>query len=128
MSVWRSGVMSWALFSILVFGGCSEDKPAPEPQKTVTTSDVKKEFGEAVQTLKDYTYEQRQEYYRKMTEELNQIDAKIDALKQDIEAKPEEAKKSLQERLAQLKERQTAAHERLKEILWSTVFLDTKLG
>ena len=120
MSVWRAVAMGAALLSILVLGACTEDKSAPEPEKAVTSSDVKKEFGEAVQTLKDYTYAQRQEYYRKVTEEINGIDAKIDALKEDIKTKSDEVKESIEERIERLRERQSAARERLEEMMESS--------
>jgi len=120
MNVRRMVAMGLILLLVLAWGACSEDKSPPESEKTVTSSDVKKEFGEAFQSLKDYTYEQREEYFRKANEELDQLDASIDALKKDIETKSDEMKKSLENRLEKLKERQSAAKERLRKMMGSS--------
>ncbi|MBI4775266.1 MAG: hypothetical protein HY788_14040 [Deltaproteobacteria bacterium] len=117
MNIFRAGAIGAVLLTMVFLGGCSKEESSPEPQQSVTTSsDVKKEMGEAVQALKDYTYEQRDEYLGKIDEQLDRIDARIEELKEKIETKSDEVRQTFRERIDRLKESQAAAREELDKL------------
>jgi len=117
MKLGRIGAVSAVFLSVLILGGCSEDKKAPEPENAVTSSDVGKEVGEAEKKPGTYTQDRHQDYYLKVTEQLNQIEAKIDELKKDLAGQSDEVKSTFQERVERLEKRESAAREQLKQLM-----------
>ncbi|MGA9236845.1 MAG: hypothetical protein WBV91_18620, partial [Desulfobacterales bacterium] len=62
------------VFFLLGFlAACGDQKEAEKSQTEVTSEDVKKEAKEAMQTAKEYTLQQKEEYQKQMEAKLQEI-------------------------------------------------------
>jgi len=88
----------------------AETSPTPA---TTTKEDVKKEVGEAVDTIKSYSIEKKDEAVTKAKQALDNFDARMEKWEQNAKEKKEKA-------VAQLKEKRRQVAERYEEMKRAT--------
>ncbi len=86
----------------------------------VTGTDVKKQAEETLDAARKYAVQQRDEYQRKMEQELKELGEKIATLKDRAQNATGESLRAIQEKMGVLRERQAAAEKRLGELRSST--------
>jgi hypothetical protein len=86
-----------ALLSLLVFSSTATLLPASQ-QKEATATDVKEETSEAFETLKNYTVVQRDEAIAAAKNQLDRLDAKIEALQSDLNEDWQDMSKAAQQK------------------------------
>ncbi|QDT40737.1 hypothetical protein Pan241w_07950 [Gimesia alba] len=102
--------------SLLLVACENQNSPAPvSSEKKVTSEDVKKEIGEAVDTTKEFTKEKRDEYARQINQKLDDLNKKIAELEAKGDKLKEDAKTKWNERLKNLKQNRDQMSQQLEE-------------
>ncbi|MEJ2023658.1 MAG: hypothetical protein P8Y00_01305 [Deltaproteobacteria bacterium] len=86
MNTFRKRAFSWAIAASMIFlfaaaGTATENKGS----QATSANDVKKETMEALSTLKQYTYQQRDKAVKEMKAVMDNLDTRIDQMQQKIE-------------------------------------------
>lgn len=81
-----------------------------------TADEVAKQAQQALDTAKEYTLLQKQEYRKKMESELGELSKRIDELKAKAKTAKQDAAAKLEGTIAELKKKQEAAEKRLPEL------------
>ena len=101
----RFGLIMMAAY-LLVFAGCgSQEEPGKGKPPQVTQDQVKQKTGAALESVKNYTLQQKEEYRKKISAELDELQKKIDALKSKAQAAASEARAKLNEEIADLQKK-----------------------
>jgi archaellum component FlaC len=101
----RFGLIMMTAF-LLVSGGCgSPEEPGKSKPPQVTQDQVKQKTGAALESVKNYTLQQKEEYRKKISAELDELQKKIDALKSKAQAAASEARAKLNEEIADLQKK-----------------------
>ncbi|MDO9533087.1 MAG: hypothetical protein Q7O12_13305 [Deltaproteobacteria bacterium] len=101
----RFGLIMMAAY-LLVFGGCgSQEEPGKGKLPQVTGEQVKQKTGAALESVKIYTLQQKEEYQKKISAELDELQKKIDELKSKAQAAASEARGKLNEEIADLQKK-----------------------
>jgi len=109
-----------SFFSLALLSACSGENKADKSETDVTYSDVKKGTKEAMETAKDYTQKQKEEYLRQMNAKLEEFEKEIQDLQEKASSKASELKEASKEKFNQsmeaLTEKKEAAAEKLEEL------------
>lgn len=99
-------------------------------QRAVTSKEVGKQAQQTPKTPEDYTMQEKQEYQQKMEVQLEELSKHIDRLMDKAKTLKEEAGSRLQKTIADLKEKQKIAADRLPELRAGTskAWGDVKVG
>ncbi len=90
--------------------GCGSQE---QPQKPVTSGEVKQKVGEAATTTKEYLAQQQAQYYKQAQEKLTDMNQKINELRQEAEKQTGEAKKKLEDQTASLQKQMDETKSKL---------------
>jgi len=102
---------------VVVLGlGWNGQAVAADTKPGVSGEDVKKETKEAVDTTKEYTVQQKEEFQKKMRAELDRMQKQIDHLKAKANRAKKEAQAELNHAVEELQEQKDAAGKKLKEL------------
>ncbi len=95
-----------------------------------TADEVTKQAQQALDTAKEYTLQQKQEYQKKMESELAELSKRIDELKGKAKTAKQEAAAKLEGTIAELKKKQEAAEKQLPEVgsATSKAWVEVKAG
>jgi TolA-binding protein len=111
----RRFVLLVMLAGLLAASGC-ESKPAePKPGK-VTSEDVRRDAGKAVETAAEFSQETKEEFQKKLDLRLKELDAEIAKLREKGSDLKDEAKANWDKKIADLETKREAASAKLKEI------------
>lgn len=96
----------------------------------VSVQEVKKDMKAAAQKVSEYTEQKKQEYVQELRAKLDDLSKRIVEIEKRAKDVREEARAALQSRLADLKEKQSAAEKRLEELksASSRAWVDMKAG
>jgi len=86
----------------------------------VTSDEMRKQAGEALDAVKKFAGQQKAEYQQKIEEELSELGDNIAKLRERAKTATGESLKSLEERIGDLRERQAAAQKKLGEVKAAT--------
>jgi len=96
--------------------GCGD----AESDQETSMSDVRKEAGEAAETVKDYAGQQQEKFMNKAKTALDEADQRISAFKEEMAAKwddmDQQAREKARETLETMKEKRRALMEKLEEL------------
>ncbi len=111
-------LLAFSLFwSVSFLAACSSwDKSVEEKKGRVTAEDVKRETGEALETTRAYTLQQRDEFLKEMDVKLKQLDRQIDELKVKAKVARAQSKAELEEQINQLEKERDTARRKLEEL------------
>jgi len=102
---------------VVVLGfGWNGQAVAAETKSGVSGEDVKKETKEALETTKEYTVQQKEEFQKKMRAELDRMQQQIDHLTAKAHRAKKETKAELNHAIEELQEQKDAAGKKLKEL------------
>ena len=104
------------LLALVALPGCSEKEESQGKPATVSKEDVKKEAKEAYDTTKAYTQEQMQAFREQAETKLAEYEKDIDQLQAKAEAMGEDAKAKAEQQLTALRQKRDAVSEKLKEL------------
>ena len=105
-------LMLAGLFAAL---GC-EKKPADRTPGKVTSEDVRRDAGQAAKTAAEYSQQTKEEFQKKLNAQLNELDAKIDKLREKGGDLKYEAKVKWDRKMTELETKRDAARAKLDEV------------
>jgi len=107
----------WMLMLAVLFAaqGC-ERKPADRTHGKVTSEDVRRDAGQAVETAAEYSRQTKEEFQKKLEAQLNELDAKIARLREKGRDLKDEAKANWDRKMADLEKKREAARAKLAEV------------
>jgi predicted RNase H-like nuclease (RuvC/YqgF family) len=109
-----------SFLSLAFLFACSNEKKEEESKTKTTYGDVKKDTKQAMNTVKDYTQQKKEEYLQKMNAELGELEKKINELQNKVESKTsslkEESKAKFSQSMAALNKEKQAAAKKLEEL------------
>ncbi len=82
----------------------------------LSAADVKRQFQDALQTAKSYTYQQKPQYEAKLKEVLRQVDRQLDDWKAQAERATGQARKDAQAQIEQLKPLRAKVEAQLQKV------------
>ena len=103
------------LAGLLAASGCEQKSAAPTPGK-VTTEDVRRDAGQAVNTATEFSQQTKEEYQKKLAAQLTELDAKIAKLRDKGGDLKDQAKANWDQKLAALEAKREAARTKLAEV------------
>jgi hypothetical protein len=102
-------------------------EPQPQGNRVVsltaapmTAAEVSREFREALKAAKTYTFEQKDEYAKRLRPVLRDLDDRIKELKAQASQAGEEARKRLEPQIAQLRQQRQVVEQKLEKIKAAT--------
>jgi len=95
--------------------GC-EQKATDETPGAVTSEDVRREAGQAVDTAAEYSEQAKEEFQNRLQARLEEMDGEIAALREKGRDLKDEAKADWDEKLADLEAKRDAARAKLAEV------------
>jgi LPS O-antigen subunit length determinant protein (WzzB/FepE family) len=107
----------WILMLAVLFAaqGC-EQKPTDQTPGKVTSEDVRRDAGQAVNTAVEYSQQTKEEFQKKLDTQLNELDAKIAKLREKGRDLKDEAKANWDRKMAELETKRDAARAKLAEV------------
>ena len=100
MNIQRAAIaISMLVASVLLLFSAATYAGQKEQDNKTTSEDVKKETKEALQTIKSYSYEQRDKAVKEVKSVLNVLDVRIDRMQGQIEQKWNEMDQSSRDQL-----------------------------
>jgi TolA-binding protein len=128
----KGGPMKLLLIAVVVVLGFGWDGQAmaAETKPGVSAEDVKKDTKEALETTKEYTVQQKEEFQKKMRAQLDRMQKRIDQLTAKANRAKTDAQAELKKATAELQEQKDAAGKKLKELESATgkAWSDLKSG
>jgi TolA-binding protein len=103
------------LAGLLVALGC-EQKPADRTPGKVTSEDVRRDVDQAAKTAGEYSQQTKDEYQKKLENQLNELDAKIVKLREKGSSLKDKAKVNWDQKMADLETKRKAASAKLAEV------------
>jgi LPS O-antigen subunit length determinant protein (WzzB/FepE family) len=103
------------LAGLLAAPGC-ERKPADRTPGKVTSEDVRRDAGHAVNTAVEYSQQTKEEFQAKLENHLNELDAKISNLRQKGRDMKEQTKANWDQKMTELETKRKAANAKLDEV------------
>ena len=107
----------WPLIvaGFVVANGC-ERKPADQPPEKITSEDVRRDAGQAVNTAIDFSKQSKDEFQKKLEARLTDLDAEIAKLREKGRDLKDQAKVDWDQKLADLETKREAARVKLAEV------------
>jgi TolA-binding protein len=106
-------VVMWVGFVAVM--GCEQESADPTPNK-VTSENVHRDFGQAVQTAVEVSQQTQQEYQQSLADRLTKLDAEIAKLREKGRDLKDQAKADWDQKLADLETKRNAARAKLVEV------------
>jgi LPS O-antigen subunit length determinant protein (WzzB/FepE family) len=108
---------AWMLILAVLYAaqGC-EQKPADRTPGKVTSEDVRRDAGQAVNTAVEYSQQAKDDFQKKLDTQLNELDAKIADLRDKGHELKDDAKANWDRNMAELETKQEAARAKLTEV------------
>ena len=103
------------LAGFIAVAGC-ERKPADRAAGTVTSEDVRRDAGQAVNTAVDFSQQSIKEFQNNLDARLKNMDAEIAKLREKGRDLKDEAKVKWDQKLADLEAKRDAARAKLVEV------------
>lgn len=103
------------LIGVAAILGC-EQKPADQAPGKVTSEDVRRDAGEAVNTTVEFSKQTKEEFQQKLKARLDELDAKIVELREQGRDLKDDAKVKWDQKLAELETKRDAARAKLTEV------------
>jgi hypothetical protein len=96
----------------------------------LTLDDVKNDLRDAAETVKGYTYQERDQYQKKMSSVMHGLDDQIDELKEKARAGSAQAKARYDQEIAELARQRDALRDRLARLRAASpdIWADVKSG
>lgn len=107
------------LFTVIVISVCValvERHVTAETKSDVSAQDVKKETKEALETTKEFTAQQKEDFQRKMRAELDRMQKQIDHLTAKANQAKKDAQAELNKAIGELQKQKDAAGKKLQEL------------
>ena len=95
--------------------GCERKAPDRTPGK-VTSEDVRRDAGQAVNTAVEYSQQTKEEFQKKLEAQLNELDAKIAKLREKGHDLKDKAKANWDQKMAELETKREAVSAKLAEL------------
>ena len=107
----------WILMLAVLFAtlGCERNPTNRTPAK-VTSEDVRRDAGQALNTAVEYSQQTREEFQKKLEAQLNELDAKTAKLRENGRELKGEAKVKWDGKMAELEMKREVARAKLAEI------------
>ena len=113
---------AWILMVAGLFSssGC-EQKPADRTPGKVTSEDVRRDASQAVNTAAEYSQQTKEEFQKKLANQLNELDDKIVKLREKGRDLKDETKVKWDKNMAELETKREAARAKMAEVGHSSV-------
>ena len=95
--------------------GC-ERKPADPTPGTVTSEDVRRDAGQAVDTAAEFSQQTKEEFQKNLDARLQEMDARIAELREKGRDLKDQAKANWDQKMADLETKRDAARAKLAEV------------
>jgi hypothetical protein len=107
----------WLLMSaaLLAAAGCDRNTADQTPGK-VTSDDVRRDAGKAVETTAEYSQQAKEEFQKKLDAHLKELDGQIAKLQEKQRDLKDEAKANWDQKMADLEKKRDAARAELDKI------------
>jgi polyhydroxyalkanoate synthesis regulator phasin len=112
--------MTWLVAVSVIFCLNGAAIGAEKAEESVSGEQVKKQAEATLDEAKKYTMEQKEAFQKKMESEIRDLSKQIDQFKEKAVAAQGETLTALQTKLAELKDKQKAAEQKLEEFKSST--------
>ena len=103
------------LTGLLAALGC-ERKPADRTPEKVTSEDVRRDAGQAVETAAEFSQQTKEEFQKKLETQLKESDAEIAKLREKGRELKDDAKAKWEPKLADLEKKRDVARAKLAEV------------
>jgi TolA-binding protein len=103
------------LAGLLAASGC-ERKPADQTPGKVTSEDVRRDAGQAVETAVEYSRQTKEEFQTKLEARLEELDGEIAKLREKGRDLKDQAKADWDRKMADLQTKRDAARAKLAEV------------
>lgn len=103
------------LAGLVAVFGC-EQKPVDRTPEKVTSEDVRRDAGQAAETVVEFSRQTKEEFQTKLETQLKQSDAEIAKLREKGSELKDEAKANWEQKMANLETKRDAARVKLAEI------------
>jgi len=107
------------MLAALVALGC-EQKSADPTAKKVTSEDVRRDVGQAVNTAAEFSQQAKEEFQQKLEARLKELDAEFEKLREKGRDLKDDAKANWDRKMAELETKREAARAKLAEVGDST--------
>lgn len=109
--------LTWVLMlaGLLAASGCERMPPDQTPGK-VTSEDVHRDAGQAVETAVEYSRQTKQEFQKKLQARLEELDGEIAKLHERGSDLKDQAKSDWDRKMADLEKKREAARAKLAEV------------
>ena len=111
----RRSVLLLILVGLLTTGGCGQEPAEPKPGK-VTSEDVRRDAGKALETAGEFSQQTKEEFQKKLESRLKELDAEIAKLREKGNDLKDQAKADWEKKMADLETKRQAASAKLTEI------------
>src|SRR3990172_2106956 len=91
-------------------------KPADQTPGKVTSEDVRRDAGQAVNTAVEYSQQAKEEFQKKLDTRLKELDAEIAKLREKGRDLKDKAKANWDQKMAELETKRDAARDKLAEV------------
>lgn len=116
--MWRY-LASGLLATMLALGGCAERATDP-PANRVTSADVRRDAGRAVDTTTQYLQQSKEEFQKDLEVRLRQMDVEIAKLRERGSELQADAKVKWEQKMDELETKREAARGKLAELRQSS--------
>jgi uncharacterized phage infection (PIP) family protein YhgE len=96
-------------------GGC-EPKPADAPPGKVTSEDVRREAGQAINTATEFSQQAKEDFQKKLAARLQELEVEINQLKEKGRDLQDDAKANWDRKMAELETKREAVRIKLNEV------------
>ena len=103
------------LAGLLAAGGC-ERKPTNRTPGQVTSEDVRRDVGQAVNTAEEFSQQSKEEFQKNLDARLKNMDAEIAKLREKGRDLKDEAKVKWDQKLADLETKRDVARAKLADV------------
>lgn len=107
--------MAAILLGLSMFIGC-EQKPADRTTGQVTSEDVQRDVGQAINTTVEFSEQVRDDYQKKLSAKLEEADGEIKKLRERGSDLKDQARENWEKTMADLEKKRDAARTRLEEV------------
>ena len=103
------------LCGLLTAGGCEQKTANPAPAR-VTSDDVRRDAGQAVDTASEFSQQAKEDFQKSLAARLKELDAEIAKLREKGRDLKDEAAEKWDQKMAELEAKREAARAKLAEV------------